>query len=65
VLTDELRPPLPDGIVAIVKRDCPTCELVAPMLVALAGQVKLTIFTQDDPSLEESCASKWAVEPSH
>jgi hypothetical protein len=35
------------------------------MLVALAGQVKLTIFTQDDPSLEESCASKWAVEPSH
>ena len=23
---------LPDGLLAIVKRDCPTCELTAPVL---------------------------------
>jgi len=26
---------LPDGFVAVVKRDCPTCTLVAPLLVDL------------------------------
>ena len=40
---------LPDGIVAFVKRDCPTCELVAPVLAELAGQRPLTVYTQDDP----------------
>jgi hypothetical protein len=44
------RPPLPDGIVAFVKRDCPTCALVAPVLAALAKKVDLTVFTQDDPA---------------
>ena len=44
-------PDLPDGIVAVVKRDCPTCELVAPVLAQLAGSgAALTVFTQDDPS---------------
>ncbi|MDH4145930.1 MAG: thioredoxin family protein [Acidimicrobiia bacterium] len=43
--------PLPNGIVAIVKRDCPTCELVVPVLAQLAeSAVGLTVFTQDDPS---------------
>jgi thiol-disulfide isomerase/thioredoxin len=42
---------LPDGVVAIVKRDCPTCELVAPVLreIAAAG-VPLTVYSQDDPA---------------
>jgi hypothetical protein len=45
------RPTLPDGIVAVVKRDCPTCELVAPVLGRLAGaDPALTVYTQDDPS---------------
>ena len=26
------RPPLPEGLVAFVKRDCPTCGLVVPIL---------------------------------
>jgi hypothetical protein len=41
--------PLPDGLVAVVKRDCPTCVLVAPVLAELerAGG-PLTVFTQDD-----------------
>ena len=29
-------PALPDGLVAIVKRDCPTCRLVAPVLVVVS-----------------------------
>ena len=44
------RPPLPSGLVAFVKRDCPTCTLVAPVLGDLARRAKLTVFSQDDPS---------------
>ena len=36
-------PPLPDGIVAFVKRDCPTCPLVAPALARLASRTALTV----------------------
>jgi len=43
------RPPLPDGIVAFVKRDCPTCVVVEPVLASLAGRIALTVYTQDDP----------------
>ena len=42
------RAPLPDGVVAFVKRDCPTCELVVPALAQLAAETTLTIYTQDD-----------------
>ena len=51
------RPPLPDGIVAVVKRDCPTCELVAPVLVELASQLALTVYTQDDPGFPDGVAA--------
>ncbi len=40
---------LPDGLVAIVKRDCPTCLLVEPVLQRLAAAVPLTVWSQDDP----------------
>jgi len=42
---------LPDGLVAVVKKSCPTCELVAPVLeqIAKAGG-SLTVWCQDDPS---------------
>jgi hypothetical protein len=44
-----MNAPLPDGLVAIVKRDCPTCALVAPVLAQLrAAGVRLTVYTQDD-----------------
>ncbi len=44
-------PALPDGIVAVVKRDCPTCALVAPVLAQLRGAgVTLTVYSQDDPT---------------
>ena len=35
---------LPDGIVAVVKRDCPTCRLVAPVLDGL----DVTVVSEDD-----------------
>jgi hypothetical protein len=46
------RPPLPDGLVAFVKRACPTCEVVAPVLAQLAREASLplTVYTQDDPA---------------
>jgi len=41
-----------DGtLVAVVKRDCPTCRLVAPVLAQLADAgVALTVYSQDDPT---------------
>lgn len=41
---------LRDGIVAVVKRECPTCALVAPLLEQIARSgVSFTVFSQDDP----------------
>jgi hypothetical protein len=43
-MTASRRPPLPDGLVAVVKRDCPTCELlVAPVLAHHARRAALTL----------------------
>ena len=47
---DLSAPPLPDGLVAVVKRDCPTCDLVAPVLSDLHDRAGLTVITQDDPN---------------
>ena len=45
---------LPDGLVAFVKRDCPTCVLVEPVLGQLESSGRLTaVYTQDDPSFPE------------
>jgi hypothetical protein len=48
-----VAPALPSGIVAFVKRDCPTCELVAPVLRELGKRIELTVYTQDDPDFPE------------
>ncbi|HEU5441795.1 MAG TPA: hypothetical protein VFU88_21110 [Ktedonobacterales bacterium] len=41
---------LPDGLVAVVKQDCPTCQLVAPVLGQLQQSgILCAIYTQDDP----------------
>jgi hypothetical protein len=48
-------PPLPDGLVAIVKRECPTCQLVAPVLADLSdGDIQLTVYSQDDPMFPDA-----------
>ncbi len=44
----------PDGLIAVVKRDCPTCELTAPVLAELAAHGVLTVYTQDDPAFPET-----------
>ncbi len=46
-----------DGLVAVVKRDCPTCALVAPVLGALRRSGgRLTVYSQDDPGFPETVA---------
>ncbi len=41
----------PDGLVAVVKADCPTCRLIAPVLAQLREEGStLTIYSQDDLS---------------
>ncbi len=44
-------------LIAFVKRDCPTCVLVAPVLEDLAARHDLTIYTQDDPSFPDGLAA--------
>jgi hypothetical protein len=40
---------LPEGLVAVVKQDCPTCVLVAPVLAAIeSGGLPLTVYVQDE-----------------
>jgi hypothetical protein len=51
----ETAPPLPDGLVAVVKEECPTCRLVVPVLARLAGE-RLTVYTQDDPGFPAGVA---------
>ena len=41
------RPTLPDGLVVVVKEECETCRMVAPLLAELPGA---TVYTQDDPA---------------
>src|SRR5215468_812331 len=47
-----------DGLIAVVKRDCPTCVLAAPVLGDLAKRASLTVYTQDDPSFPETVTSR-------
>src|SRR6516165_10662708 len=43
-----------DGLAAVVKRDCPTCVMAAPVLGELARRGALAVYTQDDPSFPET-----------
>src|SRR5437660_4529287 len=43
-----------DGLVAVVKRDCPTCVRPAPVLGELARRAGITVYTQDDPSFPDT-----------
>jgi hypothetical protein len=49
---------LSDGLVAVVKRDCPTCSLVVPVLQRIASQRPLVVATQDDPSFPPDMAAR-------
>ena len=48
---------LVDGVHAVVKRDCPTCVLVAPILEVLARDgVMTSVASQDDPNFPNGMA---------
>lgn len=55
------------GFVAVVKRDCPTCELTEPVLAALAQAGPLTVYTQDDPGFPASVPHEYdgSLDESH
>ena len=43
--------------VVVAKRDCPTCDLVQPVLREIAASgAPLTVYTQDDPAFPEGLA---------
>ena len=46
-----------NGLLAVVKRDCPTCVLVSPVLAELARRADLEVFSQDDPAFPEDMAT--------
>lgn len=55
---DSEAPALPDGLVVVVKRECATCQLIAPLLPRLAAEAgPLTVYTQDDPAFPEAVAA--------
>ncbi len=41
---------LPDGLTVVVKRDCPTCVMIEPVLRRLATDARVTIVSQDNPA---------------
>ncbi|MFY8237644.1 MAG: thioredoxin family protein, partial [Ilumatobacteraceae bacterium] len=50
-----VAPTLPNGFVVVVKRECATCQMVEPILAAIAASgATLTVYTQDDPTFPES-----------
>lgn len=42
-----------DGLVAVVKHECPTCVLVEPVMQSLDRANGLTVITQDDPAFPQ------------
>lgn len=52
--TSTAPPPLPDGLVVVVKQDCETCRTVVPVLEQLDAARSLTVYSQDDPGFPTS-----------
>ena len=52
------RHALPEGLVVFVKRECPTCELVVPVLAELRARAGLTVIVQDDPAFPAGLAPR-------
>ena len=53
-----MKPQLPDGLVAIVKRECATCVMVDPLFAHIAASgTPLTVYTQDDPTFPASVSA--------
>jgi len=49
-MPSEDLPPLPDGLIIFVKKDCPTCIEIEPVFGQLSkSDMPLTVYSQDDP----------------
>lgn len=42
------------GLVVFVKRDCPTCVMIAPVLSEILQRKDLKVYSQDDPTFPEA-----------
>jgi len=47
-------PGFDDGLVVVVKKDCPTCQLVEPVLEEVRRERSVLVLTQDDPAFPAS-----------
>lgn len=45
--------PVAGELIAVVKRDCATCQMVTPVLRELHDRGTLVVYTQDDPSFPD------------
>ncbi len=62
LLVSEMLTALPNGVIVVVKRDCATCEMVAPVLASLSKQQRIALVaSQDDPTFPESLAAGMIV----
>jgi hypothetical protein len=49
---------IPDGLIAVVKQDCPTCTLIEPVLRQIEqADCSLTVYTQDNPEFPTGVAN--------
>jgi len=51
------RPVLPDGLVIVVKRECETCVMVAPVIRRLVEMLDVSVFSQDDPGFPDGVSA--------
>lgn len=49
-----------DGLIAVVKSECPTCQLISPVLTDLANRAGLTVYSQDDPTFPTQ--AEWVID---
>ena len=56
--TPDTAPPLDDGLVVVVKRDCETCQTVVPVLRQLAAAGGFTLYSQDDPAFPDDPSAR-------
>ena len=48
----------PNGLIAVVKQDCPTCTLIAPVLRQIGKRAdSLAVYTQDNPNFPAGIAN--------
>ena len=48
----------PNGLIAVVKQDCPTCTLIAPVLRQIGKRDdSLAVYTQDNPDFPTGIAN--------